>query len=152
MLLRFLSVGTYWWCRVILIEWQKAIVLDCLNLFSEEGLDSLVQCSGGIGLLRVTEGVSQMTRVIAKKFLANTVGLNSPTHPRLDQISSAESVLNKNGDFLEKRLESFSLSVRGEGARPNNPVKGVHQKVSWLCSKRMIFANASREYEVRVKA
>ena len=56
-----------------------------------------------------------MARVIAKKLLANTVGLNSPTHPRLDQISSAETVLNKNGDFLEKRLESFSLSVRGEG-------------------------------------
>ena len=56
-----------------------------------------------------------MTRVIAKELLADTVGLNSPTHPRLDQISSAESVLNKNGDFLEKRLESFSLSVRGKG-------------------------------------
>ena len=115
MLLRYLSVGTYWWCRVILTEWQKAIIFDRLNLFSKEGLDSLVQSSVWVGLLRVTEGISQMARVIAKKLLANTVGLNSPTHPRLDQISSAETVLNKNGDFLEKRLESFSLGVRGKG-------------------------------------
>ena len=115
MLLRFLSVGTYWWCRVILAEWQKAIFFDSLNLFSKEGLDSLVQSSVWVGLFRVTEGICQMARVIAKKLPANTVGLNSPTHPRFDQISSTETVRNKNRDLLKKRLDSFSLGVRGKG-------------------------------------
>ena len=58
MLLRFLSVGIYWWCRVSLTEWQKAIFFDRLDLFSKEGLDSLVQSSVWVGLLRVTEGIS----------------------------------------------------------------------------------------------
>ena len=55
-----------------------------------------------------------MTRVIAKEFLADTVGLNSPAHPGLDQVGSTKSVLDQNRDFLEERLESFSLSVRGK--------------------------------------
>ena len=115
MLLRYLLVGTYWWSRVIPTEWQKAIIFDRLNLFSKEGLDSLVQSSVWVGLLRVTEGISWMARVIAKKLLANTVGLNSPTHPRFDQINPTETMFNKSRDLLKKRLDSFSLGVRGKG-------------------------------------